>query len=285
MPLPPSSSSAWQARQALAARLGEIRKDAGLTGRALAALCGWHESKVSRIEHARTAPSAGDIRVWCQHCGAPDETDELLAFLRSVEDMFVEWRRMERAGLKRAQEAVLPLWERTRIFRAYSSWLIPGAVQTPAYTKAILRAIAVRRDLPDDTDEAAAVRADRLRLLREGDHRFFVVIEESVLRNVIGGADVMAGQLGHLITVASLPSVSLGVIPVGLERDVIWPVEDFWIFDDRQVNVELVSGWLTLTQPREVAMYAKAYSDLSDLAVRGAQARALITAAIDSLGC
>ena len=284
MPLPPSSSSAWQARQALAARLGEIRKDAGLTGRALAALCGWHESKVSRIEHARTAPSADDIRVWCQHCAAPDETDELLAFLRSVEDMFVEWRRMERAGLKRAQEAVLPLWERTRIFRAYSSWLIPGAVQTPAYTKAILRAIAARRDLPDDTDEAAAVRADRLRLLREGDHRFFVVVEESVLRNVIGGADVMAGQLGHLITVASLPSVSLGIIPIGLERDLVWPVEDFWVFDDRQVNVELVSGWLTLTQPREIAMYAKAFSDLSDLAVRGAKARALITAAIDALG-
>ena len=284
MPLPPPSSSAWQARQALAARLGEIRTDAGLTGRALAALCGWHESKVSRIEHARTAPSADDIRAWCQYCGAPDETHELLAFLRSVEDMFVEWRRMERAGLKRAQEAVLPLWERTRIFRAYSSWLIPGAVQTPAYTKAILRAIAARRDLPDDTDEAAAVRADRLRLLREGDHRFFVVVEESVLRNVIGGADVMAGQLGHLITVASLPSVSLGIIPMGLERDVIWPVEDFWVFDDRQVNVELVSGWLTLTQPREIAIYAKAFSDLSDLAVRGAQARALITAAIDALG-
>jgi transcriptional regulator with XRE-family HTH domain len=284
VPLPPSSSSARQARQALAARLGEIRKDAGLTGRALAALCGWHESKVSRIEHARTAPSSDDVRVWCQHCGTADETDELLAFLRSVEDMFVEWRRMERAGLKRAQEAVLPLWERTRIFRAYSSWLIPGAVQTPAYTKAILRAIAARRDLPDDTDEAAAVRADRLRLLREGDHRFFVVVEESVLRNVIGGADVMAGQLGHLITVASLPSVSLGIIPMGLERDVIWPVEDFWIFDDRQVNVELVSGWLTLTQPREITMYMKAFSDLSDLAVRGAKARALITAAIDALG-
>lgn len=284
VPLPPSSSSAWQARQALGARLGEIRKDAGLTGRALAQLCGWHESKVSRIEHARTAPSADDISVWCQHCEAPGEAEELITFLRSVEDMFVEWRRMERTGLKRAQEAVLPLWERTRIFRAYSSWLIPGAVQTPAYTRAILRAIAVRRDLPDDTDAAAAARADRLRLLREGDHRFFVVIEESVLRNVIGGADVMAGQLGHLITVASLPSVSLGIIPMGLERDVIWPVEDFWIFDERQANVELVTGWLTLTQPREIAAYAKAFSDLSDLAVRGAKARALITAAIDTLG-
>ena len=283
MPLPPSSSSAWQARQALGARLGEIRKDAGLTGRALALLCAWHESKVSRIEHARTAPSADDIRLWCEQCGAGGEIDDLLASLRSVEDMFIEWRRMEQAGLKHAQQAVLPLWERTKIFRAYSSWLIPGAVQSAGYTKAVLKALAGRRNLPDDTDEAAAVLADRLRLLREGDHRFFVVIEESVLRTVIGGADVMAGQLGHLITVASLPSVSLGIIPMGLERDVMWPVEDFWIFDNAQVNVELVSGWLTLTQPREVDMYGKAFSDLSDLSVRGPQARALITKAIDAL--
>jgi transcriptional regulator with XRE-family HTH domain len=283
VPLPPSSSSAWQARQALGARLGEIRKDAGLTGRALAGLCGWHESKVSRIEHAQTAPAADDIRAWCQQCAAPAEIDDLIAFLRTVEGMFVEWQRMERSGLRRAQETVLPLWQRTRVFRAYSSWLMPGAVQTTAYTTAILRAIAARRELPDDTDEAAAVRADRLRMLREGDHRFSVVIEESVLRNVIGGPEVMAGQLGHLITVASLPSVSLGIIPMGTARDVIWPVEDFWVFDTAQVNVELVSGWLTLTQPREVAMYGKAFNDLSELAVRGAQARALITAAIDAL--
>jgi transcriptional regulator with XRE-family HTH domain len=284
MPTPPSSSSAWQARQALGARLGELRKDAGLTGRALARRCGWHESKVSRIEHARTAPSAGDIRSWCQHCGAPAEIEDLITFLRTVEGMFIEWRRMERSGLRRAQESVLPLWERTRVFRAYSSWLIPGAVQTRAYTTAVLRAIAARRELPDDVDEAVAVRTDRLRLLREGDHRFLVVIEESVLRNVIGGAEVMAGQLGHLITVASLPSVSLSIVPTGLPRDAVWPVEDFWIFDDRQVNVELVSGWLTLTQAREIAAYAKTFSDLSEIAVRGARARTLITAAIDALG-
>src|SRR5438477_606634 len=70
MPTAPSSSSAWQARRDLGARLGEIRRDAGLTGRTLARLCGWHESKVSRVEHAVTAPSDEDVRAWCRHCGA-----------------------------------------------------------------------------------------------------------------------------------------------------------------------------------------------------------------------
>ena len=190
---------------------------------------------------------------------------------------------MEQAGLRHAQESVLPLWERTRLFRAYSSWLVPGAVQAEGYTRALLRAIAKRRKLPDDVEEAVAARADQLHLLREGDHRFNVLIEESVLRNVIGGSEVMAAQLGHLITVASLPSISLGIIPMGLGRDAVHPVEDFWIYDDRQVNVELVSGWLTITQPREIAMYAQTFARMSDLAVRGVHARKLITAAIDAL--
>jgi transcriptional regulator with XRE-family HTH domain len=277
------SSSAWQARQTLGARLGELRRDAELTARELAKRCGWHESKVSRIEHAKTAPSADDIRAWCEHCGALDQVDDLVAFLRSVEGMFIEWRRIDRTGQRHAQESVLSLVQRTRMFRAYSSWLIPGAVQTPDYTRAVLRAIAKRRELPDDAEEAAAVRADWLRLFREGDRRVDVLIEESVLRTVIGGAEVMAGQLGHLITVAALPSISLGIIPTGLDREAEWPVEDFWILDDTRVSVELVSGWLTITQAREIAMYTHVFARLADMAVAGAQARRLITAAIDAL--
>ncbi len=51
-----------------------------------------------------------------------------------------------------------------------------------------------------------------------------------------------------------------------------------------QVNVELISGYLTITQPREVAAYAQAFAELAELAVHGASARALIDKARDSLG-
>lgn len=283
MPTPPLFSSAQKARRDLGARLGEIRKAAGLTGRALAVLCGWHESKVSRIENGKTSPSADDIRAWAENCDAVDQTADLIASMEAIEGMFVEWRRMEKTGLKRAQESVLPLWEGTRRFRTYSPWIIPGAVQTASYTRAVLRSFMERRNLPDDVDAAVKVRTERLRLLHEGDHRFAVLIEESVLRNVIGDADVMAGQLGHLLTIGELPSVSLGIVPMGIVRNTIWPVEDFWIFDAKQVNVELISGYLTITQPSEVAMYADAFARLADLAVVGAAARKLITAAIDAL--
>ncbi|WP_225841618.1 helix-turn-helix domain-containing protein [Streptomyces albus] len=277
------SSSAQLARQALANRLAELCRDAGLTGRDIAQRCGWSPSKSSRIMNARTPPSVDDIRAWCRACSADDQTEDLIASLRTAEEMWVGWRRMERAGLKQAQEARLPLFERTHRFRSYSSWLVPGLIQTYGYTEAVLRAVQRRRVQVDDVAEAVAVRMERQRLLYEGDRRFAFLVEESVLRNGLGGGDVQIGQLGHLLTVGSLPNVSLGVVPMRADRPRM-PVEGFWIFDTAQVNVELVSGYLTITQPSEVAMYADTFSELADMAAYGANARALITAAMDSLG-
>jgi transcriptional regulator with XRE-family HTH domain len=276
------SSSVEQARTALGARLRDLRRDAGLTGRVLAARCGWHPSKVSRIENAKTPPSAEDIRVWATQCGATEQTTDLIASLRAVEGMFVEWRRIEQSGLRQAQEGRLPLYERTKGFQSYSSWLVPGLIQTRAYTWAALTAIRQQRGLPDDVEEAITARMQRQRILNEADRRFAFLIEESVLRSGIGGTEVMAGQLGHLITVSSLPNVSLGIVPMRPDRT-RWPVEGFWIFDTEQVNSELVSGYLTITQPREVELYAQTFVHLAAQAAYGPAARTLITSAIDDL--
>lgn len=277
-----ASSSAQQARQALADRLAELCRDAGLSGLDLAERCGWSRSKSSRIMNTRTPPSSEDIRAWCRACGAEEQTEDLIAMLRTAEGMWVGWRRMERAGLKQAQEARLPLYERTRRFRSYSSWLVPGMIQTQPYTTAALRAIQRRRGLVDDVAGAVAARMERQRVLHEGDRRFAFLVEESVLRAGIGGAEVMTGQLGHLISVASLPNVSLGVVPMRPDRE-RWPAEGFWIYDTAQVNVELISGYLTITQPSEVGMYAETFAELAALAVYGSPARVLITSAMAAL--
>lgn len=278
-----SSSSVLQGRRVLGARLREIRTDAGLTARELGRLMGRHGSKISRIEHGHVVPSAADIRLWCEFSGAADQIAELVASLRAIEGMFVEWRRMERTGLRLANESVVPLWERTRCFRIYSSFLIPGPVQTEAYIRAVLHSIMLRRRLPDDVDASVRVRVDKQHVLYEGDHRFAIVLEENVLRHSIGGATTMAGQLGHLLVASGLPSVSLGIVPFNADRSRMWPVEGFWMFDDEQVAVELVSGHLRVTQPSEIAMYTDVFTALAQQAVYGAQARALITSAIAAL--
>jgi transcriptional regulator with XRE-family HTH domain len=175
-----------------------IRKDAEMTARQVAQAAGWHESKCSRIEHARTIPSPADIRAWCKVCGVPDQAAELTVTLRAIDSMYVEWRRQVPAGMRRLQEASLPLWERTRQFRVYEPGVIPGLFQTAEYASARMGRIIEFNGIPDDLDAAVAARLERQHVLRRGDHKFAVVLEESALRSRIGSPEMMAAQLAHL---------------------------------------------------------------------------------------
>ena len=214
----------------------------------------------------------------------PGQTADLIAALRAVEGTYVEWRRIERSGLRVSNEAEAPLWDRTRRFRIYSNFMISGPVQTEGYVRAILRLVTAQRHIPDDIEAAVRVRICRQHVICEGDHRFSIVLEESVLRSPIGGADIMAGQLGYLLEASALPSVSLGIIPLGTDRSKsMWPVEAFWMFDEAQVAVELVSAYLTITQPHEIAMYMDVFAGLAAQAVYGPPARKLIADAIAAL--
>lgn len=196
--------------------------------------------------------------------------------------MYVEWRRVQRTGLRRLQLSRVPLYERTRHFRVYSSTVIPGFLQTYEYAAALLGNIARVHGAPDDVDDAAAARVERSRIIREGDHRFGIILEENVLRHVVGDAATMAGQLGYLLSVMALPAVSVGIIPAGRTRP-MWALETFTLFDEDRVSIELLTAAVTVTTPGEIAQYANAFEEMAALAVYGAPARSLISAAIDSL--
>jgi transcriptional regulator with XRE-family HTH domain len=120
-------SAARQAQEALGVRLRELRKDAGLTGRALAEATGQHYTRVSKIEHGVQPPSDRDIRDWCRACGAQDQIDDLVATLRTVESAYLEFRRQSRAGMKRVLGAhTVALYEQTTLFRIYEHNVIPA---------------------------------------------------------------------------------------------------------------------------------------------------------------
>jgi transcriptional regulator with XRE-family HTH domain len=278
------SSSVQRARAQLAERLRDIRLDAHLTARALSAEAGWHEAKTSRIEAAKQAPSEDDIRTWCRVCDAERAIPDLIAASRSADSMYIEWRRLQPAGMRRDQENRVPLWERTKVLKAYVGTVVPGFLQTPEYATALLSAISAFHGTPDDVADAVAVRMQRKRLVQSGNHRFAAVLEEAVLWQIVGDAQVMAGQLGYLLEATGLASVSLGVIPFAATGRPVWPLEAFTVFDDAKVTVELLSAQVTVTTPSEIVLYARAFEKLAGLAVYGAEARALITDAISAVG-
>ncbi|WP_371520104.1 helix-turn-helix domain-containing protein [Kitasatospora sp. NBC_01300] len=281
----PSSpvSSAQATRAAIAAQLDAMKKDAGLTGDQLAARCGWHKSKSSRISRGVTLPSDADIRAWCIACGAEEQSADLIAALRSADAMYMQWRQIHRDGMRRVHEKTVPLYQRTRHFRVYASNLVPGMLQTAEYATGLLRSITTFQGTPDDVDQAVRARLERSRVIQNVTRRFALLIEESVLYYRVADDAAMASQLTHLLSVMAQPNVSFGIIPFGVRRSV-WPLEAFYAFDEDLVAVETLTAEINISTPSEIGTYHRAFAELAKLADRGAAARACITKAVNSLG-
>lgn len=277
------TEAARKAREALGLRLREIRKDAGLTGRALASATGWHFTRVSKLEHGVKAPSNEDIRLWCAACSAEGQVADLIAQARAVESMYLEYKRQTRAGMKQLMLKPMPLYERTNRFRIYEHHVIPGLFQTGGYARAILEFWSDFLETDSDVDEAVAARMDRQRVLYDGSKTFAVVLEQSVLQTRFCEPETLAGQLDRLLSVMSLPNVSVGIVPAAEQREAIGQVS-FWMFDDKLVSLETPTASIEITAPQEVALYAKMFDHLRGPAVLGPDARALVLQALDALG-
>lgn len=278
-PLSPSSS-VQAARAALAERLHGIRSEAGLTGRELSRLCGWHPAKTTRIQTAKVAPSEADIDAWCRACGVEHLAADLIAKAHTVETMYVEWKRLQRAGLRQLQESYTDAYQRASLLRFYSSDVVPGVFQTHGYAAAILSRFVEFATSDEDLRAAVSQRGDRAQLMYQGARRIVCLVEESVLRYQVAEPPVMAAQLEHLLSVMSLPRVSFGVIPFTARRTV-WPVETFHVLDDRLVEVELVTARVQVTAGGELREYLRTFAELQSMAVYGSQARRLVAQAVN----
>ena len=61
--------------------------------------------------------------------------------------------------------------------------------------------------------DAVQARLNRSRVIHEGDHRFALLLEKTVLYYRVSDDVAMAGQLRYLLEIMSRPNVSLGIIP------------------------------------------------------------------------
>ncbi|MFE4539604.1 helix-turn-helix domain-containing protein [Streptomyces scopuliridis] len=277
-------NEAQKLREALGARLRGLRKDAGFaSGRAFASATQWQESKVSRIENGRQNASEEDIRLWCRKTNAQDQIDDLIATVRHIEELWLEWRRQLRNGAAPRQERALPVYARTKVFRVWHPTVVWGTLQTAEYAAETFRQVVDYYEIPDDTESAVAKRLERQQYLYRGDRIFNVLLAEQTLYTNFGGPEVMRGQLDRLLAVMTLPRLSLGIVPRRAEMR-IWPGNSFSMFDTRLVLVETYSAEFSVTQPREIALYARAFDLLKASAVHGRAARALIRSALDGLG-
>ncbi|MGW7687128.1 helix-turn-helix domain-containing protein [Kribbella sp. NPDC054772] len=276
------NSAARKAQEALGLRLRGLRKDAGFTGRALAEATGWHFTRISKLENAIQTPSDLDIRVWCAACGAEDQAADLIAQARTIQSMYMEFRHRARSGMKQLMLSAVPLYQQTTHFRLYEHNAIPGLFQTPDYIRAMLEFWFRFLEIQNDIDESVSARMERQAVLYQSSKTFAIVLEEAALYTRFGGTDTMIGQLDRLLTAASLPNVSIGIVPRTVDREVIGTA-GFWIFDDKLVKLETPTAGIEVSQPQEIALYVRMFETLRKPAVYGRDARDLIVNALNAM--
>ncbi|MFP1626933.1 helix-turn-helix domain-containing protein [Streptomyces sp. 5K101] len=271
------------ARIILGARLKELRTEAGLDGKGVAARLGWQRSKVSRLENGKQTATAADLSAWAQAVGRPDVTDELTRQLFGLETKYRSWRRQLTGGHRARQELAILETAATRTIRGLEVTRIPGLFQTPDYARHVFESNAEFRQMKKDVEEAVRARVRRQQALYEPGKRFRFLIWEGALYVRMCPRKVHAAQLDRLIGLIGLDTVELGIVPFGaqLRRT---PAHGFWIYDRRLVIVETINTEMWLDDEESIQLYERAWEWLDEAAVYGASAHRLINRACSSMG-
>jgi transcriptional regulator with XRE-family HTH domain len=257
-------------RRRLAARLRELRENANLTIDEVGDKLECSASKISRIETGHVGVTPRDVRDMLEVYGVDDDEREALVQLA---------REARKKGWWHAYNEVFTgsfvgLESDASSLHTHQALLVPGLLQTEAYTRAVIRAI--RPDAAeDDVELRVRARLNRQKLITEESNppEYWAVLDEAVLHRVVGGAEAMREQLKKLVELASLPHVTLQVVPfsagahAGMEGPFLilgFPEQA----DPDVVYVENTTSGVYLEQQEDVHRYTLMFDHLRAAALK-----------------
>ncbi|MFF8233900.1 helix-turn-helix domain-containing protein [Streptomyces caelestis] len=199
-------------------QLAGFREDAKLAQDQAARAVGFSAAKLSRIESGkgRRPPTENDVRALLRLYGTDDyEASVLLKLLQRAGEPGW-WQRYDKRLMLEWFDRLVGLQEAAATIRTFEIQYVPGLLQTPAYTRAV-----VERGLPNapagEVERRVELRRHRARLLSRPDApQLWAVIDESVLLRVLGSTEVMREQLAHLVEMAERPHVTLQIVPLNV---------------------------------------------------------------------
>ena len=165
--------------------------------------------------------------------------------------------------------------------REYAAELVPGLLQTADYYRAFLNTApaAVSNNDAERKIEVRLARQERL----TGDEppEYWAVLNEAVIRRVVGDAEAMQEQLNHIAMISELPHVNVQVLPfsagVHPAMDGSFSVLGFPDPNDPDVvYLENQVGSLYLEEQAEIDRYTRMFNHLIAMALDPEQLRRMI---------
>jgi len=198
-------------RRRLASELRHLRERTQLTLEEVSQKLGWSTSKISRIETSRVGVVPKDVGLLLDLYKVGDSRrEELLKLARDARKKGW-WHAYD--DLSSEYTAYIGLEAEAASMRSFASAVLPGLLQTEDYVRAVVRAGLVLAP-PGEVEHRIEVRMARQTRLSQAEPLcLWTVLDEAVIRRVIGGPVTMRSQLDRLLDLADLPHVTIQVLP------------------------------------------------------------------------
>jgi transcriptional regulator with XRE-family HTH domain len=267
----------------LRSALRDLRRERGYTADQVAALSNgdWTAATITRWETGDRRVRPVDLRALLDIYDIHGDEREVLIALAGAARQRGWWQLFSDA-VPGWFKLYLGLETEATSLLGYDAELVPGLLQTEAYYRAFMQTA------PAAGDEAAIRRKLELRAARQerlaGDDapKFWVVINEAVIRRVVGDADVMRAQLEHIVQMAERPQITVQVLPfkAGAHPAMDGSFMIVGFSDPRDPDVAYVEnqmGSLLVEALPEVERYRAMFTQLIALALGPEESRVMIS--------
>lgn len=195
----------------LSQELVRLRKQAGLTVEDVTVAMEWSKGRLTYLEKAkgRRVDIGVVSRLLELYSVEESERAALIDLARQtrVKGWWVDYRDIFPASFPSFENAAT-------MIRAYETVLVPGLLQTPGYTEAIMRGGQGEVIDPQTVQRRVEARMARQRILaRDQPPDLWAIFDEAALHRMVGGPEVMREQIRHLIEMAARSHITIQVIP------------------------------------------------------------------------
>ena len=178
------------------------RESAGLTQQQLADSAIMTRSHIAHIEAGRRMPSKEDAR----RLDRALNTGNVLSSFLPREDVAVA----------DYFEAARQLEQQATVIREFALSFVPGILQTEAYARAVMR-VGFPPKSEQERDRLVVTRLERAKILADPvTPAVSALLDEAALRRPVGGPQVMAEQIHHVIGLVESERIRVHVLPLGL---------------------------------------------------------------------
>ncbi|WP_280264580.1 helix-turn-helix domain-containing protein [Nocardia wallacei] len=271
----------------LAALLHEMREHAGVSKEVVSARTGINVTTLYRIETAQARPQRRTLMAMLDLYGVEEpHRADALQLLQEAQKPGMS--RPFEAAVSEVYAAYINFENEALSARLFQTSFIPGLLQTEQYAVAVLDT-AMPKVEAAVIEQRLRARFERAKVLaKEEPLELWVVLDEAAIRRVVGGREVMRGQLLRLVEESEKRNVILQLLPfdAGAHPAMVgsFVVLDFHDpADPELVYVEGIAGDDIVEGHNEIRRFGVMFDQLRAMALSPRDSTALIAEVADDL--